>query len=117
MNERLKKEKEKAMQWAINMGMLPRITAYGKAIWETNFINKHNESCSRKKMLRKNKYNSHAFLHKPTNGLAVTKKVIKERKDHSVKVTKHKPSDYREVPNHYKDLVNRDYIKRTKEKA
>lgn len=113
MTSRIEREKEKAKQWAVNMGMLPRKNKAGKAIWETNFIGTNGRIQNRKKTI-KGRLNSNTFLHKPTTGVALTKKVVKEWKTPTYKRVKHKPSDVRPAPQHYLDRVMREHLERQK---
>lgn len=105
-NERLLRQKNMAKTWAVNMGMIPHKDNSGKLVYGSEFIDNNGQIVSRKKTV-KGKLNPNAFLHKPTYGVGVTKKVIKEKKRLFHKPKKIKQSDFREIPEHYRNLVNR----------
>ena len=110
-NERLLRQKNHAKLWAENMGMIPRKLPSGKAVWETEFVDSNGQTVTRKKTVL-GKINPNAFLHIPTTGIAITKKIVKEFKRPKFKPKKYKPSDAREIPAHYMETVRRQHNER-----
>lgn len=110
-NVRLQNQKLKAKQWAENMGIVPRKTSSGKAIWDSQFIDNSGNIGTRQKTVN-HKYNDRASLHIPTTGIGVTKKVVKEIKRNYHKVVKIKQGGVREIPQHYLDMVTRSHMER-----
>lgn len=78
-------EKQRAIKWSQTMGIMPRKTDYGKAVWDTSFINNSGTKTNHKR-LHKGRLNPAGLLRVNTTGIAITKKVVKESKPKTYKV-------------------------------
>ena len=105
------RQKLKAKLWAENIGIRPHKNKANQLQYGKEFLDNSGLMGNRKKTV-KGHLNKHANFHNPTCGVALTRKYLNLKKKKIMVKPKCPVSDFREIPSHYRDMVNREYKKR-----